>query len=271
MTSLTVFKNDGLEILIDTKTGESFATQAAYARMSGVSYPAVRKRVEREKGSDIFLLKTAEIITGKGLQTVTLIPADIVFDWLIEDNPSLAKAMGKAGATVYLHQIAGYKVESSAITTPSQTASKPPIIDEVTGLSLIRDSLLRCGIKSELAEGVFLNGVARLSPNLAAEANQAHKLLAATTESELLLTPTSIGEKLGISNRKVNQLLMDMGLQVKNVNAKKGEPAYLATPKGIPYAANTIATGKVGDDASYQHLKWKENILDVLKTQLVVA
>jgi hypothetical protein len=62
-----------------------------------------------------------------------------------------------------------------------------------------------------------------------------------------------------------------MGLQVKNVNAKKGEPSYLPTPKGIPYAANTIATGKVGDDTSYQHLKWKENILDVLKTQLVAA
>ena len=33
----------------------------------------------------------------------------------MKDKPELAKAMGKAGATVYLHGLAGYKVKSEAI------------------------------------------------------------------------------------------------------------------------------------------------------------
>jgi hypothetical protein len=156
------------------------------------------------------------------------------------------------------------------LVTPVETkVSLTPSINELLGY--VKQSLLNCKIAEPLVEGVYLNGLAHHYPEIAAQVNEAHKLLAATTESEILLTPTSIGERLGVSNRKVNSLLLDMGYQVKNTSAKKGEPAYLATPKGIAYAANTIATGKVGDDSSYQHLKWKESILEVLESQLVAA
>ena len=115
MTSLVRFDSEGIELVINTDNGEAFATQAGYARMSGVSYPTVRKRVERLKSSDIFELKTAEIQTPNGLQVVTLLPTKIILQWLAKDNPELAIAMGEAGATMYLHQLAGYKVNSTAI------------------------------------------------------------------------------------------------------------------------------------------------------------
>jgi hypothetical protein len=143
-------------------------------------------------------------------------------------------------------------------------------ISAYEGLNMLRESLLNC-VAPPLVEGIIINGIGRICPEIEPEVKAAHKLLAATTESEILLTPTSIGERLGISNRKVNSILVNMGYQVKNVNAKKGEPAYLATPKGIPHAANTIATGNMGDDSSYQHLKWKESIIEVLESQLVAA
>lgn len=120
MTSLTRYDSNGIELIIDTQTGEAFATQAGYARMSGISYPTVKKRVERLKGGDRIKLKKAEIETPGGLQGVTLLPADLVFDWMFEDNPELARAMGKAGATVYMHQLAGYKVTSDAIAQPDR-------------------------------------------------------------------------------------------------------------------------------------------------------
>lgn len=47
MSNLTRFENDGVELVIDTKTGEAFATQAGYVRMSGKSKSTVSDRVSR--------------------------------------------------------------------------------------------------------------------------------------------------------------------------------------------------------------------------------
>lgn len=115
MANLTRFENDGLELVIDIETGEAFATQSAYSRMSNVAKNTISMRV---KGVQSDLIKSAEILTPGGLQGVQLIPAKLVFQWLIKDNPELALAMGEVGATVYLHKLAGYTVTSSAIETP---------------------------------------------------------------------------------------------------------------------------------------------------------
>jgi hypothetical protein len=125
MTNLTRFDHDGLELVIDTETGEAFATESGYARMSGIQYNSIRKRVSRFT-SDKLLVKKAEILTTKGLKIVTLINAETVFDWLWDDKPELARAMGKVGATVYLHQLAGFKVSSTAIQ-PQSPATPPQL------------------------------------------------------------------------------------------------------------------------------------------------
>lgn len=124
MSNLVRFDDKGIELVINTDNGEAFATQAGYARMSGISYPAIKKRVARLKGGDDFLLKTAEIQTPGGKQVVTLLSTKTILQWLVKDNPKLALAMGEAGATMYLHQLAGYKVSSNAIepTTPLELA-----------------------------------------------------------------------------------------------------------------------------------------------------
>jgi hypothetical protein len=116
MSNLVRFDNDGLELVIDSITGEAFATQSGYARMVGLERNTITQRCKRgSKGCDISSIKSAEILTPGGLQGVTLIPADVVFDWAMKDSPELAKAMGKAGATVYLHKLAGYDVKSTAV------------------------------------------------------------------------------------------------------------------------------------------------------------
>jgi hypothetical protein len=113
--SLSVFNNDGLELVIDTNTGEAFATQSGYARMSGKDRTTIVKRCQ---GCEPETIKKAEIITAGGLQGCELIPAKIVFRWLMKDNPELAEKMGTVGATVYLHQLAGYKVKSEPVEQP---------------------------------------------------------------------------------------------------------------------------------------------------------
>ena len=105
-----VFKtDDGIELVIDVSTGEAFASQSGYARMSGKDKSTISRRLSLVEFDNV---KTAEVLTTQGLRTVALIPAKTVFKWMIKDNPDLAEKMGECGATVYLHQLAGYKIES---------------------------------------------------------------------------------------------------------------------------------------------------------------
>jgi hypothetical protein len=120
--NLERFDRDGIELIIDRKTGEAWATQSGYARMSGLSQQAINKRCNTYNQ---YGLKTAELQTVKGLKTYNLIPASLVFKWAIKDNPELAEAMGTAGATVYMHQLAGFKIDSEAIAKPKPTPPQP--------------------------------------------------------------------------------------------------------------------------------------------------
>ncbi|MEG4149260.1 hypothetical protein [Microcoleus sp. Pol12B5] len=113
MSNLARFDQNGIELVINTVTGAAYATQSGYARMSGLSQQAINKRC---KGYNQSELESAEADLGHGLQGYNLIPAKLVYRWLVKDNPELSLAMGEAGATVYLHQLAGFKVRTSAIT-----------------------------------------------------------------------------------------------------------------------------------------------------------
>ena len=110
--SLQRFEIDGIELLIDTQTGESFASAKGYARMSGRDYDTIKKRCQR--GGQV----NAEIPTEQGLKWGTLIPEDLICQWLPLDNPEMAAAMLKLGVRVFLHEMAGYKVTSEATNPP---------------------------------------------------------------------------------------------------------------------------------------------------------
>lgn len=144
MSSLARFDTEsGIELVINTDTGEAFASQAGYARMSGVSKQTISKRCLQ--GVNFQRVKMAEIETPGGLQGVNLIPAELVFEWLIKDNPSLAKEMGVVGATVYLHTLAGFKVSSDAVVVPTPT--NPPLLSPDVRVSNLYQALAGFGIE----------------------------------------------------------------------------------------------------------------------------
>jgi hypothetical protein len=121
-------------------------------------------------------------------------------------------------------------------------------------------------IPAALVDGFLLNQVQKHHPELKADINAGHSLLAANTPiAEILLTPTAIGDRLGVSGRVINALLTHHGYQVKNPNKGKTEPAYLPTEKGKPYSSNTIATGRLEDNTSYQHTKWVESMVETVR------
>jgi hypothetical protein len=121
-------------------------------------------------------------------------------------------------------------------------------------------------IKPELVAGVKLNAIAKLNPQLAVMIADSQKLLTQSTASDSkLVTPTELGKSLNISGQKVNKLLIDTGLQVKNENRKsRKDPVYLPTDKGHEFCSFTLATGQKGDTTTYQQLLWYESVLNVL-------
>lgn len=87
--SLTRFDSDGIELIIDTATGESFASISGYARMSGRAKSTIHERAA--KLVEFGKIKEAEIDTGYGSKTVALIPLPVCKDMLLYDyhkNPS---------------------------------------------------------------------------------------------------------------------------------------------------------------------------------------
>lgn len=121
--SLQRFDQDGIELIIDTQTGESFASQAGYARMSGVDYSTIRKRVER-LGVTLEPLKRSQIETVDGFRAVTLIPEDLICQWLVKDNLELALKVMQLGVRLFLHTLAGFRVKSEAIAEVKQLESQ---------------------------------------------------------------------------------------------------------------------------------------------------
>lgn len=112
------FDKDGIELIIDTQTGESFASQAGYARMSGVEYSTIRKRTER-LGVTFEPLKRSQIETVDGFRSVTLIPEDLICQWLVRDNPELALKVMQLGVRLFLHTIAGFNTKSQVVKVNS--------------------------------------------------------------------------------------------------------------------------------------------------------
>ena len=156
---------------------------------------------------------------------------------------------------------------AEGVVTIAPAPQPEPVKAELTPakLDLLRSAM--SSVPTPLVDGFILNRVQFHYPELKADINAAHGLLAATNPiPELLLTPTAIGDRLGVSARVVNALLTENGYQVKNHAKSKTEPAYLPTELGERHSSNTLATGKGSDSTSYQHTKWQESIIEVLRT-----
>jgi hypothetical protein len=152
---LVRYDNNGVELVIDNETGEVFASISGYARMSAITQQAISKRVANltntEPTTDINpngtqnhsqyafethnqVIKSAIIDTATGAKEVKLIPESVIADWIVKDNPELAKAMLRAGCRVYLYGIAGYEVKAVAPEMP-KPAKLPPADIRVVNLA----------------------------------------------------------------------------------------------------------------------------------------
>lgn len=78
-----------------------------------------------------------------------------------------------------------------------------------------------------------------------------------------LANPTQLGKELGISARKVNQLLIEMDYQIKT------QAGYEPTQSGLDAGAQLLDVGKAHSDGTpIRQLKWPFSLVDELKQAL---
>lgn len=151
MSNLTRFDRDGIELVINTQTGESYASVSGYARMAGKDKSTISRRTVAESG-----VLMAEIQTPGGLQGVALIPESLICQWLPNDNPDMAAKMMRLGVRVFMHEIAGYRVTSKAVAPPALTKrelSEAELeIEKIKALGQINPGVAIAYLKKETAE-----------------------------------------------------------------------------------------------------------------------
>jgi hypothetical protein len=88
--NLVPYTRDGLELVIDNQTGESFASISAVARLTDKSASTINKYVNGGlQGCAQMELKTAEIQTAGGLQGCALLNEKQIIEVVSKYNPSL--------------------------------------------------------------------------------------------------------------------------------------------------------------------------------------
>ena len=211
--------------------------------------------------------------TPGGTQAMTVIWEPGIYQLLAKSRKPQAKPFQKWLFEEILPSIRKTGQYQSQPQPLQQPAPQQPQLPQVTSIALAGlDAALSGVINPSLLAGVKLNAIAALHPETNIALEEGRKLLShATITQGQLLTPTELGERLGISARKVNQLLIEKGLQIKNPDQHKGASAYLPTDKGLEFAEFTLATGRKGDNTSYQHIKWYPNVARVLNPQISVV
>lgn len=256
---------DGIEILIDTTTGESFCSARGYARMSGKSKGTIYDRL---KGGRFEEREMVEIPTSGGVQRGRLITEDMIVEWLPKDNPTAATALLKLGVRMGLHKMAGYEVSSTAVQSQQRPTIAPNYHQAAATADFMRNmvsGLVKAGVDPVLAEAHIMAQTAILHPDVA-PAIEAAKLLvpqqSQLQSEDLLLNPTDIGKRMEpqVSARQVNLLLIGLGLQSRT-NIK--DQPYELTAKGLEFGKVTLNQAKASSK-TVQHIKWKASVVDLL-------
>lgn len=297
MSNLIEFKNIADEITI-REDGVAILSIRAASRLAGIHHTSLAR------GGALRSQKLAEKFAGQGVDSGALATGQVTDEMLevilsyyafdaghhcTEQAKYAYQQFAKTGIRTACYAAKGLvEVKPKAQQQPAksqilsstdlevqqsqdQLAISSPVDEakEMTGFVLQLLDGLEIGQTPQqdksLKIGVAISAAQIYRPEIADALKPAQKLLAATTTTDgVYLTPTALGERIGLSAIKTNKLLIEMKLQTKVDNPAKGEPKYLPTQTGKAYSMMTMATGQYGDTTTYQHLKWSERVLGIL-------
>ncbi len=207
----------------------------------------------------------ANIDTPGGTQLMNVTWEPGVYDILAKSRKPNAKPFKKwlfEDVVPSIRETGGYGV------TPIANLQTPDLKEDYLLASLmITDAFAGVNLKPELLGGLKLNAAIAIAPRLAPVLAESRQVLINSSAQEFeLLTATEIGKRLdGLSARKINQMLIEKGLQVKN-EAKKSskDSSYIPTPHGSEFSDLTLATGS-NNSGTFQQLRWYSSVIDLLR------
>lgn len=238
---LVPYLNDDIEIVIDTESGEAFASQRATARMCDVSEAAIRKRLVKTVQST----KSAKIpTTTNKTRHANLLNEQQIMDCLQHYNPLKAQLFLQVGVRAGLHRLAGYK-PSNQIT---QTALLPANLQDA--LSAIKE--IEQAKREILAEKQAIEATLEQVQPLLSVASDFLTSEGAISFSELAKI-LQVGRNRLLAYLRLNNILTKKNLPLDRylqkdfflVKEEKGLFAYtpitLVKPKGQAFVAELVA------------------------------
>ena len=169
MSNLARFEQDGLELVIDTTSGEAFASISAVARMTGKSKSTIHDYVngQLETVREMTLLE-AQLLTTTGFKTVRLLNETQILEVVNKYKPDLLIKFAQAGLRTFLHQLAGYQVSSSAVVPePPKSLPQRSVIDYVEAnkhIETVNNKTLQQLLRDELIDELSVKRGQRALP-----------------------------------------------------------------------------------------------------------
>lgn len=245
--------------------GNDFVIEGKHARMSYRKVAEITMTTHQTVSNwtgKLTDVNKAENIIDKGFSggelkdfvTYLALDAKRISDEVRNHNIKLLADASDYGFQMLIDKMAGIEFKATNSSELSLDEAKT-VLDLVLGYATYATP--------EEKTQMVINSLNNCFPNLANLLNpiQAQARIA-TANDNIPLTPTQLGEKIGLSARKINKMLIDKGFQVKNDEAKsRREPDYLLTDTGKEFGKYVTSTGKSGDNTLYQQLRWYESVL----------
>ena len=258
----------GYELLTLQIDGVAHAVMRPFFDALSLSAPAQRKKIQEHPVLAEGGVHIASPSAG-GAQETLCLRLDLLPAWLATVNPNKVKAAARETVVVFQREsfqaLAAYWGSGAAIN-PRATEGAPSDLSQsimdvaplATSAGQIAQALNMTGNDHPL----FVLRTIRHEPGGRFIEDQVHEMgLLASSRQETLLTPTQIGEQIGLSARAVNIDLQDIGLQRRI--GSQWEPTQAALDAGLCRLLD--ANKRRSDGTPIQQLKWYAGVISRLQ------
>ena len=115
MDNYNLYTPNGVEVVINQTTGDTFLTPRGYSRLSGRPLDAVVSLLYSYLNNGYYPCYRCVLLTlsEDRRDIYGIMPSTMAFEWLQGDNPELANEIAKIGIDKYLTELVGTAVPTS--------------------------------------------------------------------------------------------------------------------------------------------------------------
>lgn len=177
------------------------------------------------------------------------------------------KKMAMMAETEQGDQVRDYFLECERIAhSKVQAIAVIGVTDSIQIVDAISTWLIQAKVDESIASMWKLDQLGRRHPELKPETESAKQLIGGANATDAqYLTPTELGDRLGMKSRAVNAALAEAGLQKQTEDAR-GKKKWDLTDEGKKYGIVFLVSGQSSRWSGGQ-IKWLPSVAELLKVQ----